>query len=69
MRSSKPLLAHWDEILAACIDGKQSQSFERLKSVNDFIDGFLIVTPDDIRPRQLERFFLDRGVDVHPPKV
>ena len=45
VKENKTLLTHWDDILEACLDGKRSQPFQRLSSVDDFIDGLQVVAP------------------------
>ena len=46
IKANKPLLVHWDTILAAALDGKQPRPFVQIRAVDDFIDGFQVVAPD-----------------------
>ena len=69
MKQNKNLLVPWGEILAQCLQGLESQEFLPFKTVNDFIDGFLVDTQADTTALHLERFLKERGLDVYTPTM
>ena len=42
LKSYQNVLPHFDVIMRACIQGKEFKEFIKLRSVNDFSDGFMI---------------------------
>ena len=47
--------------------GKMAANFIKLKSVDDFIDGFELTVPNDMSGRQLQRFLKESGLDASVP--
>ena len=60
-------LKSWRAILDPLVEGLRSQKFERLKSVDDFIDGFQLLVATSITARQLQQMLKDHGLDVKQP--
>ena len=63
------LLVPWYEIVAKCLEGKQSVPFQKIKSEGDFIDGFEMTVPTDMSGRQLQRILKESGLDASVPRA
>ena len=62
------LLPSWDDVLEALVQNRSSRSVERLKSVDDFIDGFELKVPDGLCFRQVQRILKEKGIDALSPQ-
>ena len=63
----KHLLIPWNDIIRACLEGKNNRPFLCMRSVSDFIDGFQVNVPSQTPINQVERYLRDFELDVMPP--
>ena len=50
-----------------CLEDKEAAQFLKLKSVDDFIDGFELKTTPDVSAQQLQRLLKEAGLDAKYP--
>ena len=67
LKEYEGLLPSWDDVLTTLVQNRSSRSVERLKSVDDFIDGFELKVPDGLGFRQVQRILKEKMIDALPP--
>ena len=65
IKENKNLLRPWTDILEACLQGKVPQPFLPLQSVDDHIDGFMLVAPPGFTSQKLARLLREHSLEVH----
>ena len=63
------LLVHFDTIMAKSVQGKQYPEFVELRTVSDFMDGFVINSGHCSSPHMLHAFLRSHRLDCFWPRA